>query len=134
MKKAAVVLAVLVVLGTCAGGAVLGCVVYALRASRTFCVASTRASITVDGPRAVLGSDEDLPRPSGGQQLLECPQPVQAPILCRYPAGLGSTYTVRDNGALGITLVGDEICAKLQDSGPESAPQPPDRDDEERRR
>jgi hypothetical protein len=116
MKKAAVVLVVLVLLGTCAGGTLVGGAVYVLKASRTVCIATTRASITVDGPRAVLGSDEDLPHPSGGRQLLECPAPVQAPIICRYPAGLASTYTVHDDGALGITLVGDEICAKLQES------------------
>lgn len=114
-----VVIGVLGLLVTCGGTGVLGFVIYVFRAEKTLCVSGTRASITIDGPRSFL-APLPLPLPERSQ-LLECEPSPTAPILCRHPVGLASTYTVRDNGTLGINLVGDALCEALdRPSGAES--------------
>jgi hypothetical protein len=117
---------VAILLLTCVGTGLVGLGVYALKARTTLCVSGTKASLTVDGP-ASFQAPPPLPLPPGSE-LVSCEVPVSAAILCRHDAGLASTYTIRDDGAFGIHIVGHALCRSLEDAASpvRRTPEPPE--------
>ncbi len=84
------------------------------------CVSGTNASLTARGPMAFFLCREWRKQPD----RVDCgsTEPAHLPVICTRRVQM-TDITVHDRGALGITIVGDQLCRELDEATEPPAPQ-----------